>query len=413
MIVFEKNGALDTERKNMIATSKDYEDAGGGFFDNDNTGIDCTMAFTATNVPGHFSMLNARHYNMHPKMTSQQNYRFMMDCMKEQKEGGFERMRKNSRGPPTINVDVLRGASHYNISPRKLNYSYLCIFDNEFMMMYISPVPKEDHGPRRLCKHPYSNFKRAGSFAMPPEFVTKYPFLVKFAKSKIRTAQILSTLTGMGDIDMGEGQPKLKNFKASFNAAYETLGVCNRCKELALDETHFYMLYYCMVRCTIVGYPTTTLHADAFAKLTVNEFLNGYPGIVWDIPTHRIKALEMLNSKEQKQKRMEMASLENKIGFKIPCQVYSKNPQCNGIGRGGGGPGIYVFTLLDWRNTAAYARRRFVLNNGGVGARRATRQHFEERVVAVGQQTIDQWLHDKSLHPEVRQEIREIRGIVE
>jgi hypothetical protein len=198
---------VDKSRKNTMGTSKDFVNARGGFFDTRPVGVDCTMGFCKTNVPGHFSMVNARHYDMHPVMNAEQNYRFLKACMSQQTEGGFERMRKNSSGPPKLNPDVLRGAGYYNTSPIKLNSSYLCTEGDHFLMMYVSPMPK--HGKRKLCKHPYSNFKRGGSFAMPPEFVTRYPFLKEFAKAKIRTAQYLIKLYEISEIDLGDAHKNI------------------------------------------------------------------------------------------------------------------------------------------------------------------------------------------------------------
>jgi hypothetical protein len=164
-----------------------------------------------------------------------------------------------------------------------------------------------------------------------------------------------------------------------------------------------------MVRCTVACYLVAN-HTDAFAKVTIKEFLEAYPGVKWLMSEARLLALKLLPMKKQEKDRIQMTSLENKIGFAMPCMAVRKHPECNGVGRGGAGKGNFVFTLLDWRNTAAYDRRHFVLNNGGGEAQRVTRTHFQARVRAVGQRTIDQWLNNHNLLEEVREEIREIRN---
>jgi hypothetical protein len=82
-------------------------------------------------------------------------------------------------------------------------------------MMYVSPMPK--HGKRKLCKHPYSKFKREGSLAMPPEFVTRYPFLKEFAKANIQTDQYLIKLYEISGINFGDANKNIIEFKASLS----------------------------------------------------------------------------------------------------------------------------------------------------------------------------------------------------
>jgi hypothetical protein len=66
-----------------------------------------------------------------------------------------------------------------------------------------------------------------------------------------------------------------------------------------------------------------------------------------------------------------LPSMENKVCFVLPGLAQ----EC---GRGGAGPGVFVWALLDWRNLSSGQRRRDYLSQGGNPSQKVKKEFWKK-----------------------------------
>lgn len=215
----------------------------------------------------------------------------------------------------------------------------------------------------------YSTPKWGGQFIVDPNMMLRFPFLFDFALCKIRAARLLDWFNAnkaWGDnivVTQKAVDAELYNFQMSEELAaiivqqkQESLlseawngtrkdGACSssssplyRRSKIPREVRVQHLTYEKMVLANYANYNMHTkvqhpvgAHQDSFGKSKEE-----------DDPDFKFK----------------IYSLENKICFHHP-RLFDRY----GIGRGGAGPGKFVFAILDWQSSQSGARRRAVRNN--------------------------------------------------
>ena len=185
-----------------------------------------------------------------------------------------------------------------------------------YAIYYISPY--NERRPAATCH--YTPPRKGGSFKLHPKLFVKFPYLMEFAVSKIRATMILETLhnhSALYEIATLSWQQEMEHINSSINLT--RLITDHAMRHLAIISMYSSFNFY-----SVVGY-NVGHHFDRFHK--------------------------------------GMASLENKVVFRVPSFSRNCNPgedKCRG---GGNYVGDFHYALLDWGSQNRERRQWAIMNN--------------------------------------------------
>jgi len=299
-------------------------------------------------VPGQYYLVNARWYSFSGiGMSNEDTFALHEECL-DQVKHGYEVSRSNSNGLTEMTQTTIEAFRQGSILPRSNIAVHFFQQEKKWNCIYISPDNKEG---RKAVAYPYSQPQKGGTFDMPNETFNKYSALSQMMKRKIQTALVLDFL-------------RKKNFVcASMNATIDVLNQLEEARGLLhagyQSEGPLLTILNAFNKHTLMLHPVS-YHFDHYKKMPVRQILRSNFEIDDAV---RDELLQKLKGSKVRNPTYGMTSLENRALFKIRCPERKKG--LKGIGRGGGGKGVYVYALLDWGDTPAGRRRRLYTSLGG------------------------------------------------
>ena len=263
--------------------------------------------------------------------------------------GGFERHRLGgSSGEARVDADFFKFISKPANLPRKA-HGIKFVFGQDFICCI--HIPTTD-ATNPAIKMDYSPPRQGSAFHLPASVMEEFPLLFKFTEAKAFVSLLLNEINKERN---KHGGPLIQPHAvagelASLHSSRCIAQVDQPAGRLTNDDP-------CMLKWSALN---CTLH------VCISE--NKHTSVCHPCGHHRDVFAQ--------------DGLENKVCFSMPGR--------SEVGRGGDGPDMFVFALLDWRTSLRCRIRQHFLALGGNPEVRPTQKHLDECEDEGGQFA---WLH--------------------
>jgi hypothetical protein len=319
VIRVEKSTTFDSSQKGQHMSLEDIQRAG---LYSGNTRSDCDgtilEGMTSSGTRTHLLLMRWHASKEISSLTKGQQMMLYEDIQKLLPRCGFEAIRKGgSSGETKVSKEFLKFLRAPGNLPRKAYGMKFIRKKLHWAILYIS-TGKPDR--KAVNYEGYAQPQSGGSFDVPRKLFEKYPALQAFVACKYYAALVIDQLNhaSITNIQPAAIRHELQELEEAAQYATESLDII---AFLGGRNKHTMV-------CHPVGY-----HLDVF------------------------------NDK--------LPSLENRVCFVHPRLA----PAC---GRGGAGPGVFVWALLDWRNSSTGQRRRDYLSQGGNPKQKVTDEFWNK-----------------------------------